>query len=713
MGTKVKFMPLCGVHSEAPLCYLLQLDDFTFLLDCGWNDSFDTNLLKPLQSVVKDIDAVLISHPDTAHLGALPYAYGKLDLKAPVYCTRPVHKLGILYMYDHVLARLAVSKFNTFTLDDIDGVFEKSIVDLKYSQHLQLTGKGEGITITAYAAGHLLGGTVWKITKDTEDIIYAVDYHHRKERHLSGTVLETFVRPAVLITDAYNALSNQAFKKERDHLFIDSIMSTLRGNGSVLIPVETAGRVLELILYLEQHWATERLAYPLVFLTHVSYHTIDTAKSSLEWMSDTISKTFDTSRDNAFEVKYINLKHSREEFDSMLTKGPQVVLASTASLEAGFARDLFVEWAGDPKNLVLFTERGPAGTLARVLQAEPAPKAVKVVMSKKVRLEGEELQAYEEEQRKLKGLDAAGTSPATDTVMENAGEDGPERTDGGTQSAEAAEGQVLDQGLRAPPNVNGGVNRLRETFCDGFTPPAKAVAPMFPDDRVMTDWDEYGEVINPDDYKAPEADHMEVGSPSAANKDANGGQGVDEGQEEMLDEGPTKVVMEEITVQVKSKLQYVDFEGRSDGRSMKTILAHVAPLKMILVHGSAEATEHLRQYCIRNICPHVHAPRIGEWVEVSSDTNVFKVRLTEKLMTEVIFKKLGDYEVAWVDGVVGKPEEDDVLPLWPCNDGTVEDEPAPQKAHKAIFIGEVRLADFKQLLTAKGVQVRASKDRTT
>lgn len=46
-------------------------------------------------------------------------------------------------------------------------------------------GKGEGMTITPYAAGHLLGGTIWKITKDTEDIIYAVDFNHRKERSVS------------------------------------------------------------------------------------------------------------------------------------------------------------------------------------------------------------------------------------------------------------------------------------------------------------------------------------------------------------------------------------------------------------------------------------------------------------------------------------------------------------------------------------------------
>ena len=49
--------------------------------------------------------------------------------------------------------------------------------------YLLLLGKGHGLTITPYAAGHMIGGTMWKIVKDgEEDIIYAVDYNHKKER---------------------------------------------------------------------------------------------------------------------------------------------------------------------------------------------------------------------------------------------------------------------------------------------------------------------------------------------------------------------------------------------------------------------------------------------------------------------------------------------------------------------------------------------------
>lgn len=53
-----------------------------------------------------------------------------------------------------------------------------------------LIGKGHGLTITPYAAGHMIGGTMWKIVKDgEEDIIYAVDYNHKKERFSTFTWL--------------------------------------------------------------------------------------------------------------------------------------------------------------------------------------------------------------------------------------------------------------------------------------------------------------------------------------------------------------------------------------------------------------------------------------------------------------------------------------------------------------------------------------------
>lgn len=54
--------------------------------------------------------------------------------------------------------------------------------------------------------------------------------------------------------------------------------------------------------------------------------------------------------------RYMKLCHTREEL-ARLPQGPKLVLATLPSLHAGCARDLFLEWAPDPKNLVLFTQQ--------------------------------------------------------------------------------------------------------------------------------------------------------------------------------------------------------------------------------------------------------------------------------------------------------------------------------------------------------------------
>lgn len=45
-----------------------------------------------------------------------------------------------------------------------------------------LTGKGHGLSITPLPAGHMIGGTIWKIVKDgEEEVVYAVDFNHKRE----------------------------------------------------------------------------------------------------------------------------------------------------------------------------------------------------------------------------------------------------------------------------------------------------------------------------------------------------------------------------------------------------------------------------------------------------------------------------------------------------------------------------------------------------
>jgi cleavage and polyadenylation specificity factor subunit 2 len=103
MSSIIQFKVISGAYNDSPLCYILQIDEYKFMLDCGWNEDFDLDIIEEYKKVVKSVDAVLISYPDLKHMGALPYLVCKCGLSCPIYATVPIFKMGDKFMYDYVL----------------------------------------------------------------------------------------------------------------------------------------------------------------------------------------------------------------------------------------------------------------------------------------------------------------------------------------------------------------------------------------------------------------------------------------------------------------------------------------------------------------------------------------------------------------------------------------------------------------------------------
>lgn len=131
-----------GAGSGAgPVCVHLRVGALSVLLDCGWTDNFDPAELEGLRALAPHVDAVLVSHPDLLHMGALPYARASLGLKAPVVCTGPAQKLGMMLLYDHYLSRQSVSDFTLFSLADIDAAFQDCVALKFYQPHVSPRGQ--------------------------------------------------------------------------------------------------------------------------------------------------------------------------------------------------------------------------------------------------------------------------------------------------------------------------------------------------------------------------------------------------------------------------------------------------------------------------------------------------------------------------------------------------------------------------------------------
>lgn len=431
--------PLLGGSDRGPCSYLLSINSFSILLDCGWAEPYDVQMLDPVRDRVGEIDAVLLSHADPAHCGALPYLIGKLGMAAPIYATGAIHKMGQMFMYDAYLNQYASSNFESFNLDDVDAAFER-ITQLRYKQEVTLLGDHHNqqqlpISITPLPAGRLLGGTVWRIVVGGEELVYAMDFNHKRDRHLIGTPLEsTFLRPAICIADA-GASGRIAVDKEHvERSLLDACLSCLRGEGNVLIPVDAAGRVLELLLIFEEHWSKHKLPYPVVLLGPMVHTMLEFARSQLEWMNESLVKLLGHSRENPFLLRHIKLCASLAEFKRLPSSGPRVVLAVDASLNAGPARQLLTEWADNARTLIILPFAPfPMSMSAQILTVAELRDAkvgfwatlpkVEVTLSKRVALKGEELAEYrrlEAEQREAQAnAEASGEVVSKALTLEN------------------------------------------------------------------------------------------------------------------------------------------------------------------------------------------------------------------------------------------------------------------------------------------------------
>ncbi|KAJ1343806.1 hypothetical protein BSLG_001617 [Batrachochytrium salamandrivorans] len=682
MSSFVKFTVLQGAHDQGPLCYLLEIDEAKLLLDCGWTETLDMAQLSALEKVARQVDAVLLTHADLDHI---------------VFATTPVHDMGSACMHDFVQSKLDQEEFVLFSHEDVDNAFKKTTV-LRYSQPSSLTAQ---VTLLVVPYG--------RSKKDTEEIVYAVDYNHRKERHLNGTVLlntDALIRPTLLITDSLNILTpDPTPRKQRDAALIESIATVLSEQGNVLIPSDSTTRVLELLYMLDQHWAYHRFSFHLVFLTHQSQNTINLAKSTLEWMGDGIAQAF-TARELPFEFKCLRILHSMAELDAL--SGPKVVLASFPSLMTGFAHELFLQWCASPKHMVILPDRAQPGTLGRQLfddwldSAKDADMNVRhhinlnrdipITLKRRIPLVGDELAEFLA--KKQADTELARQLLQRQRVLEEDDDD--------SDMSEVEEDTKM-QAMQFDIYVKD-VNRST-----GFFKQAQAFR-MYPVHEYRPRVDDYGEIIDADQYAKLESLQVpdEIGAISSTIQESAAAVVVPVKQDV-----PSKYIQEDTVLTLRCRMQYIDFEGRSDGKSVKNIISQVAPRKLLLVHGDHASTKALTEYCksSETLTREVLDPVAGVCVNVSSATNLFQVVLTDSLVNSLNMKQcsntirfivlqMDDYNLTFVTGVIKIHES-----LTGGSRAMLEVVPVDQQlSRKAVMVvGEAKLfRKYEKCWMAKG-----------
>ncbi|CCO31905.1 Cleavage factor two protein 2 [Rhizoctonia solani AG-1 IB] len=135
---------------------------------------------------------------------------------------------------------------------------------------------------------------------------------------------------------------------------------------------------------------------------------------------------------------------------------------------------------------------------------------------------------------------------------------------------------------------------------------------------------------------------------------------------------------------------------------------------MIIVHSHREATDGLKESClsIKAMTRDIHAPDVGESVQIGQQTNVFTVALSDELIASVKMSRFEDNEIGFVHGrVTGNanstvPTLDPTMPI--SSNGDSENLPASDvrpvlSLPRSTMIGDLRLTALKTRLGVLGI----------
>merc|ERR1719516_37022 len=139
---------------------------------------------------------------------------------------------------------------------------------------------------------------------------------------------------------------------------------------------------------------------------------------------------------------------------------------------------------------------------------------------------------------------------------------------------------------------------------------------------------------------------------------------VEEYEEDVPDkeEVPTKCVSTTQNFQINCGIQFIDFEGRTDGESIMKLTAQLKPRRIILVRGTDENLNALKDFCGDVIGGEnsIFVPGNGEVVDATTERFIYQVRLRDSLFSTLNFSKAKEDHVTWVDGMITLAEDDRV-----------------------------------------------------
>lgn len=354
-----------------------------FLLDCGLyqgkrKEAFEMNRTFNYFNPA-EIDFVILSHAHIDHAGNLP-SLVKKGFKGKIFSTFATRDLSVVILQDsaHIQEkdvefvnkrrkRHGKNLFEPLYLQEDALETLKHFIGINYHQSYQIS---DGITLTFYDAGHILGSTIVHLTIKEDEKIYNLAFSGDLGRPNLPILKDPERIPNVdyfICESTYGGRMHQNPLSSEDTL-ASVVRKAISNKSKIIIPAFSVGRTQEIVYALHRIFDNNKAPrIPVYVDSPLAVNATDVFRLHPECF-DTETNEFLQKNEDPFgfsRLTYIISSDESKKLNSI--NGPCIIISSSGMCEAGRVLHHLANNIENPNSIILMVGYSAENTLGRKL----------------------------------------------------------------------------------------------------------------------------------------------------------------------------------------------------------------------------------------------------------------------------------------------------------------------------------------------------------
>ncbi len=394
---KLKLQFLGAAQNVTGSRHLLQANGTNILVDCGLyqerqlkSRNWDPFVIPP-----GSIDAVLLTHAHLDHCGLLPKLVRE-GFKGKIYCTAATCDIAQIILLDSAHLQEEDARYKRkrhekegrkgpypeiplYTVAEAEASFQH-FKSVDYNQPIKIT---EGVEVTFFDAGHVLGSSMIKVNVpfngQKRSVLFSGDVG-RPNRPIVKNPSCIDQADYVLVESTYGDRVHQKHEDTKK-MIADVINSTKKAGGNIIIPSFALERSQDVLYYINELLLADKIPHMNVFLDSPMASKITKVFQKHIELYDKEMTEHIRQNESPFNFQGLKMAGTTDESKAINNiKESSIIIAGSGMCTGGRVKHHLVNNITKPECTVMFVGYQAIGTLGRrIVEGE-----------KKVRILGQE-----------------------------------------------------------------------------------------------------------------------------------------------------------------------------------------------------------------------------------------------------------------------------------------------------------------------------------